>query len=157
MKVKPIGIIRSPFKMSAGTPIQSAVAGDSMGTVEVFEEFIPGLKDIEGFDRIWLLYWFDRAGSTRLTVIPYLDAKEHGVFATRAPVRPNPIGMSCVRLISVESNILTIMGIDILDETPLLDIKPYVQSFDSFDVRRCGWLDNIKSGPDRADERFEKR
>jgi tRNA-Thr(GGU) m(6)t(6)A37 methyltransferase TsaA len=150
-----IGIIHSPFKEPSGTPIQSAVAEGVEGSVEVFEEYAGGLKDLEGFDRIWLLYEFDRAGPSRLVVTPFRDTVPRGVFSTRAPCRPNPIGMSAVRLKRIEGNVLHVRDVDMLDGTPLLDIKPYIPEFDHFQVRRCGWLDRLGSDRTVADGRFE--
>jgi len=155
MKVKPIGIIHSPFTQSAGMPIQPAVAGGAEGRVEVFPEYSPGLKDLEGFERIWLVYWFDRSADYKLLVRPYLDPAERGLFATRAPSRPNPIGISPVRLLGVEGNIIRIGDVDILDGTPLLDIKPYSPRFDVFKGARSGWLDAAGPGG-AADDRFAK-
>jgi len=154
MKLKPIGIIHSPFTGSAGTPIQPAFARGAEAHVEVFEQYQDGLKDLEGFDRIWLLYWFHRARKYRLRVTPYLDNFERGLFATRAPSRPNPIGLSAVRLLGVEGNTLHVADVDMLDGTPLLDIKPYTPRFDHLTVARSGWLDNVN--PDRPcdDGRF---
>jgi len=153
-QVRPIGIIHSPFTEAVGTPIQSAFAEDAEGWVEVFDEYVEGLKDLAGFDRIWLLYWFDRNTNTRLRVRPFLEEFEHGVFAVRAPCRPNPIGMSPVRLIEVKGNVLKIGGVDILDGTPLLDIKPYAPRFDHFQVQRSGWLDRAGQDRTQADDRF---
>jgi tRNA-Thr(GGU) m(6)t(6)A37 methyltransferase TsaA len=140
LQLKPIGIIHSPFQRASDTPIQGAMARGAEGWVEIFAEFVEGLKDLEGFERVWLIYWFDRASAPQLIVKPYLDQEEHGVFATRAPCRPNPIGLSCVRLLGVESKGFRIGEVDILDGTPLLDIKPYVPVFDCFEVRGVGWL-----------------
>jgi tRNA-Thr(GGU) m(6)t(6)A37 methyltransferase TsaA len=156
MEVKPIGIIHSPFREAKGTPIQPVFAQGSEGTVEVFAEFQEGLADLEGFERIWLLFWLDRASLCKLKVKPYMDDKLRGLFATRAPSRPNPIGMSCVKLLSVEGNVLKVAELDILDGSPLLDIKPYVGKVDCFDVRRSGWLDTIEHKNTKADERFYK-
>ena len=158
MQIKPIGIIHSPFREATGTPIQPRPAEGVEGTVEVFDEFVPGLRDLEGFERIWLLYWFDRARFEEcgLVVKPYLDNTEHGVFATRAPARPNPIGMSAVRLLEVRENRLAVQGVDILDRTPLLDIKPYAPQFDCFEVLRSGWLKDHVLGKTVADNRFDK-
>jgi len=155
LRLRPIGVIRTPFWEAAGTPIQPRRARGVKGTVEVFERFQEGLKDLEGFERIWLVYWFHRAAKARLRVIPYLDDQERGLFATRAPCRPNPIGMSPVRLLKVESNLLTVADVDILDGTPLLDIKPYTPHFDCFKVTRCGWLEKAARRRRVADSRFE--
>jgi len=159
MKVKPIGIIHSPFQQAAGTPIQPRAAKGAEGTVEVFSEFLAGLKDLEGFERIWLLYWFDRAKFEKcdLVVRPYLDDTPRGVFATRAPARPNPIGLSAVRLLEVRGNLLSVRDVDILNGTPLLDIKPYFPQFDCFKVARSGWLKGSTLRRAKADNRFEKK
>lgn len=154
--VKPIGVIHTPFRQSEGAPIQPAFAEGAEGTVVVEPEYAEGLRDLEGFERIWLLYWCDRAGPARLTVTPYLDRSAHGVFATRAPARPNPIGMSAVRLLAVEGNVLRVADVDILDGTPLVDIKPYVARFDSFQTQRNGWFDTAEGNRTRADSRFER-
>ena len=141
IKYKPIGIIHSPFKEPKGTPIQPAGAKGIDGTVEVFPEYAEGLKDVEGFSHIILIYHFHLSKKSSLKVKPYLDNEVHGVFATRAPSRPNPIGISTVRLLRIEGNILYIQDVDIVDETPLLDIKPYVPEFDIREVERIGWLE----------------
>lgn len=154
---KAIGTIHSPFREAAGTPIQSALAQGVEGSVEVFPEFVPGLRDLEGFDRIWLLYWFDRATPARLVVRPFLDKQERGVFATRAPCRPNAIGLSCVRLLDIDGGRLRIGDVDVLDGTPLLDIKPYAPQLDCFEVRRAGWLQNKDGQGVVADGRFERK
>jgi len=156
MTFTPIGTIHSPFCRAADAPVQSAIAADVEGWVEIFPEFINGLKGLEGFDRIWLFYWFDRAKPPQLLVRPFLDQQEHGVFATRAPCRPNPIGLSCVRLLGIEGRRLRIGELDILDETPLLDIKPYVPAFDSFPADRIGWLEGKSLKSVVADGRFER-
>lgn len=155
MNLQPIGVIHSPHKEANGTPVQASLAIGIGGTVEVFPQFAAGLKDLEGFERIWLVYWFDRAKQAELVVTPYLDPAPHGLFATRAPCRPNPIGISAVRLLEVRDNLLHVDGLDILDHTPLLDIKPYIPSFDAFTAPRIGWLDNPNNNSIVADGRFE--
>jgi len=155
-EVKPIGIIHSPFTEPRGTPIQPVYAADFEGTVEVFETFRDALADLDGFERIWLLYWCDRAARCQLRVVPYRDARQRGLFATRAPSRPNPIGLSCVRLLGVSGCRLRVGELDILDGTPLLDVKPYVPAFDSFAGVRSGWLDRAASGRVIADDRFHR-
>lgn len=157
MSLQPIGIIHSPFHTTAGMPIQPPMAKGVEGRVEVFEQFVAGLKDLAGFDRIWLLYWLHRASPSQLSVTPYLDAQARGLFATRAPCRPNPIGLSNVRLLAVEDSVLRVADLDVLDGTPLLDIKPYVPRFDRFEVTRCGWLDATPAGDGLADDRFEDK
>jgi tRNA-Thr(GGU) m(6)t(6)A37 methyltransferase TsaA len=156
MEISAIGVIHSPFKVAVGTPIQSAFAAGAEGTVEVFPEYADALHDLDGFERVWLLYWFDRAPPARLRVVPFRDEAERGLFATRAPCRPNPIGLSCVRLLSINGNVLTVGGVDILDGTPLLDIKPYVPQFDAFPSARGGWLDQQASSNTHADDRFTR-
>jgi len=155
LELKPIGLIHSPHRQAEGTPIQPRWAAGIEGTVELFPEFAPGLRDLDGFDRIWLLYWFDRAREARLEVVPYLDTQMRGVFATRAPSRPNPVGFSCVRLLAVEGARLRVADLDVLDGTPLLDIKPYVPDFDVFPVERIGWYASAR-GSRIADGRFAK-
>lgn len=135
-QLKPIGVIHSPFKQAEGTPIQPSAAKGAEATVEVFEECREALKDLDGFERIWLVCWFHRAAKPRMRVVPYLDDTERGLFATS---RPNPIGISAVRLLRVEGNILTVADVDILDGTPVLDIKPYSPHFDCFQPSRSGW------------------
>ena len=159
IKLTPIGIIHSPFRQATGTPVQPSAAKGVEGAVEVFEEYAAGLKDLAGFERIWLLYWFDRAEveAPALIVKPYLDNTRRGVFATRAPARPNPIGLSSVHLLRIQRNKLDIRDVDILDGTPLLDIKPYVPQFDIFRVACSGWLERTVTARRLADSRFEKK
>ena len=149
----PIGIIHSPFKEPEGTPIQPSAAKDIEGSVEVFKEYQKGLKDIEGFSHIVLIYHFHLSRSYSLEVVPFMDNRPHGVFTTRAPSRPNPIGISVVRLTEVKNNILYIKDIDIVDNTPLIDIKPYVPEFNNSGKIRIGWLENnIKKLPKSKDD-----
>ena len=154
VSLRPIGVIRTHHQSARGTPIQPNYARESVGEVEVDAAFAPALADLEGFDHIWLLYWFDRAGPYEAQVVPYRDRNLHGLFATRAPSRPNPIGLSVVRLCSRKGNVLHVKGIDVLDKTPLLDIKPYVPDFDSRSGSRAGWLDARHEDRRVADERF---
>lgn len=156
MKLTPIGVVRSAFPRAAGTPIQPYRAAGSVGSVEIFRPFVAGLRDLDGFERIWLLYWFHRAAEAKMQVVPFRDTVERGIFATRAPARPNPIGMSSVRLVAIEANVLHIAEVDILDGTPLLDIKPNVPLYDTYPIARCGWLDGLPDGPLVADARFER-
>jgi tRNA (adenine37-N6)-methyltransferase len=150
-----IGIIHSPFKKPTGMPIQPIFADGTQGTVEVLPQYAQGLRDLEGFERLWLIYWLHKVSPGALRVIPFRDSTERGVFATRAPCRPNTIGLSCVRLLSVSDNVLTIGGVDILDGTPLLDIKPYVPKFDASPSSRAGWCDESPpSARTHADHRF---
>lgn len=139
MEVNPIGIIHSPHKAKDQCPIQPVYAADVEGRVEVFEEYAAGLKDIETFSHLYLLYLFDRAGKIELVRPTFLDDRPHGIYASRQPCRPNAIGLSIVRLLRRESNVLIVDGIDVLNETPLLDIKPYIPRFDLIDSATNGW------------------
>ncbi len=157
----PIGIIHSPFTGQGQAPIQSTsrLARDVEGTIEIFPEYAAGLKDVDGFSHVFIIYHFDRAKAPRLAVVPYLDTEERGIFATRAPTRPNPIGVSVVRLVSIENgSILHVTGLDVLDNTPLLDIKPWIPQFDSFTPERTGWLHERASSLDGTmdDGRFAR-
>ena len=138
-----IGIIHSPFQEPAQTPIQPVYAGDVRGQVEVFPEYAEGLQDLEGFSHVHLIYVFDRVGEMKLRVKPYLQDVEHGIFAARSPTRPNPIGMSIVRLIGREAAMLHVAELDILDGTPLLDIKPFSSQFDLREGARAGWMEQV--------------
>lgn len=140
---KPIGVIHSEHTVPEKTPIQPIYAAGCEGTVDVFPEYADGLKDLETFSHIYLIYHLDRAKEVRLKVKPFLQDTERGVFATRAPCRPNAIGMSIVRLIRREGNVLHVQGIDVLDETPLLDIKPYATRFDCIRTDHDGWHDEV--------------
>jgi tRNA-Thr(GGU) m(6)t(6)A37 methyltransferase TsaA len=152
-----IGTIETPFRDAPGTPIQPCYAEGARGTVLVEDRWNAALDDIEGFERIWLLYLMDRACPFRPRVVPYRDVREHGLFATRSPCRPNPIGLSLVRLLGREGCRLLVADVDMLDGTPLVDIKPYVPAFDVSVPSRAGWFD--ESGTDRrvADARFHPR
>ncbi len=156
IKFHAIGIIRTPFPEASGTPIQAAYGKDIEGQVLLNEDYAAALDDIEGFERLWLIYWMDRIGQYKPRVTPYRDTREHGLFATRSPSRPNPIGMSVVRLLRREGPVLHIADIDILDGTLLLDIKPYIPEFDAHPISKAGWFD--APGVDRraADGRFHK-
>ncbi len=160
MKIEytPIGTIRTPFTKPEDMPIQPAGAKGISGTVEVFETFAAGLKDLDGFSHIILLYFFHQSSGYQLKIVPFLDTKPHGVFATRAPKRPNPIGLSIVKLKRVDGRILYIENIDVLDNTPLLDIKPYVPEFDAQKDVRTGWLETlVKTEINRkSDDRFSR-
>ena len=136
--MKPIGVIHSPFTDKAQTPIQPT-RSQAVGWVEVYPEFAEGLRGLEGFSHIILLYAFHQSNGYTLQVQPFLDDRLHGLFATRYPCRPNPIGLSIVRLLARRENILEIEGVDVLDGTPLLDIKPYVPDFDVRTNVKTGW------------------
>jgi tRNA-Thr(GGU) m(6)t(6)A37 methyltransferase TsaA len=151
-----IGLIHSPFKNIREMPIQSVGASGIKGIVEVFPAFTEGLKDVEGFSHIILLYHFHQIKESMLLVTPFLDSQPRGVFATRAPKRPNPIGLSVVKLDGIEGNILHVENVDIIDGTPLLDIKPYVPEFDNHPADRVGWLEKAKGRvkSQKSDGRF---
>ena len=140
-----IGIVHSPFKVSFGTPIQPVASPDSKARVEIFEEYAEGLTDIEGFSHLILIFHMHLIKNAPLKVIPFLDTFHRGVFATRSPGRPNPIGFSVVELEKVEGNSLQIKGIDIIDGTPLLDIKPFVPAFDVRKAHKMGWFEKKDS------------
>lgn len=156
IRYKPIGIIHSPFKDIQGMPIQPAGAEGVAGRVEIEPAYIEGLKDLEGFSHIILIYHFHLSKGYALEVKPFMDDRVHGVFSTRAPRRPNSIGLSVVRLVSVRGHNLEVQDVDIVDGTPLLDIKPYVPKFDVRSVDRIGWLSQrVNRVHDMtADERF---
>ena len=139
----PIGIIHSPFTNTSGMPIQAS-RSQAKGVVEIYPEFVEGLQDIEGLSHIFLIYVFHESLGYSLLVKPFLDDQLHGVFATRYPYRPNPIGLSVVRLLARKENTLEIEGMDMLDGTPLLDIKPFVPDFDIRTNTRNGWYDSRK-------------
>ena len=151
---RPIGVIRTAFTEAVGTPIQPVYAQGEEGQVVVEEQYAAALDDVEGFERLWLIYWMDRAKPFKPHVVPYRDTQERGLFATRAPCRPNPIGISVVRLLHRQGRTLLVGEIDILDGTPLLDIKPYVSDFDAFPESKAGWFDTCSTNRKRADDRF---
>jgi len=155
---RPIGIIHTPFKELENMPIQPSGAAAIRGTVDLFPEFAEGLKDLDGFSHLILLYRFHESRGYRLTVTPFLDSEPRGLFATRAPKRPNPIGLSIVKLIRIRECSLDVENVDILDGTPLLDIKPYVPEFDHQQDCRTGWLEKARGRvkEKRSDERFRK-
>ena len=153
IRYKPIGIIHTPFKEPVGTPIQPSAAKGVEGTVIVFPEYVEGLQDLENFSHIILVYHFHLSKGYSLKVTPYMDTRSHGVFSTRAPSRPNPIGISTVRLLRIEENILYVKDVDIVDGTPLLDIKPYVPDFDVYNAFKIGWLENnVEKLPEARDD-----
>jgi tRNA-Thr(GGU) m(6)t(6)A37 methyltransferase TsaA len=152
----PIGTVHSPFTERQGMPIQPAGARGVQGTIEILPEYQPGLRDLDGFSHIVLLYHFHMSEGYSLEVVPFMDPHPHGVFATRAPKRPNSIGLSVVRLLGIEGCTLRVENIDILDGTPLLDIKPYVPQFDLAPDPRTGWLaaPAETAAERKADDRF---
>ena len=153
---KPIGIIHSPYQDIDDMPIQPSGALGVVGNLTIEPEFINGLRDLDGFSHIIVIYHFHQVKELQLIVTPFLDTEQHGVFATRAPKRPNPIGLSILRLVAIEENKLILENVDILDGTPVLDIEPYVPAFDRPDNVRIGWYkqskDEVKEK--RSDERF---
>lgn len=153
----PIGTIHSSYHVLSDMPIQPSSNYSTPGTVVILPELTPGLLDLKGFSHIILIYHLHQSQRVALTVTPFLDSQPHGIFATRAPHRPNPIGRSVVKLVKVEQNILHVDNLDILDGTPLLDIKPYVPEFDSPPDFRLGWLESVKGKVrnTRSDKRFE--
>jgi len=154
--VRAIGTIHSPHTNPKGTPIQPVGAKGIKGTVELFPEYVPGLKDLEGFSHIILLYYFHLAEDGPMIVTPYLEDKPKGIFSVRMPCRPNHIGLSVVRLNRIKDNILEIENVDILNGTPLLDIKPYVTTFDIYQTEREGWLTPVSDDAQnkKCDGRF---
>jgi len=156
MNMIEIGRVHTPHKIAPGTPIQPSRATGIEGTVIIRPEFSEGLQDLEGFERIWLVFFCHRSAEAKMRVIPYRDTVHRGLFSTRAPARPNPIGISCVRLGEINGNRLSVFDVDLLDDTPLLDIKPYVPEYDSHDITRCGWIDSAGSDRSCADGRFHE-
>ncbi|SDK48590.1 tRNA-Thr(GGU) m(6)t(6)A37 methyltransferase TsaA [Maridesulfovibrio ferrireducens] len=152
----PIGYIHSPFDKLDGMPIQPSGAKDALGYIELSEDLQEGLKDLEGFSHIILLYHFHKNEGYKLSVKPFMDTVERGLFSTRAPRRPNMIGMSTVELREIKGNIIKIKGVDVLNGTPLIDIKPYVAKFDAVPADRFGWLEKNakKSETLKSDTRF---
>lgn len=137
----PIGVVRSPYTTPEGMPIQPVGATAVMAEVVIDDAYRDGLDDLDGFSHIYLLYLFHRAGPVSLKVVPFMDTIARGVFSTRAPSRPNPIGLSLTRLVARDGNTLTIAGVDILDGTPVLDIKPYVPALQPDVGVRIGWME----------------
>jgi tRNA-Thr(GGU) m(6)t(6)A37 methyltransferase TsaA len=144
MEYNPIGLIHSPHKDKEQCPIQPLYADEAEGRVEVFTPFEDGLKDIESFSHLYLIYLFDRRGEMRLLRPTFLDDRPHGIFASRHPCRPNGIGLSIVSLVRREGNVLVVKGVDVLDGTPLLDIKPYIPRFDAVDSASNGWVQDTE-------------
>jgi tRNA (adenine37-N6)-methyltransferase len=157
VKYRPIGVVRTPFARLEGMPLQAIAAADVEGRIELEPGFELGLRDLEGFSHIHLITHLHRARPGDLEVVPFLDDTTRGVFATRSPRHPNPIGLSVTRLLAVEGSILHVKGLDLLDGTPVLDLKPYVPAFDHIDAERIGWFagktDRVHQI--RADSRFD--
>ena len=156
MEIQPIGMIHTPFAELANMPIQPAGAAAVEGWVELEPALAPGLCDLAGFSHIYLIYHFHQATRSELTVVPYLDTTPRGVFATRSPLRPAHIGLSVVELLAVDGHRLRVRGVDMLDGTPLLDIKPYIEAFDHRPGARAGWMQQSAAAiaATRSDERF---
>ncbi len=154
---QPIGTIHSPFTDLKDMPIQPSAARGVEGQVILAEEYVPALSDLDGFSHIYLLYHLHLSKNYDLKVVPFLDDKPRGLFATRAPRRPNPIGLSVVWLLAIKGNILEIADLDIIDGTPLLDIKPYVAEIESAEDHKIGWLSQYKDqlAKKRSDGRFK--
>jgi tRNA (adenine37-N6)-methyltransferase len=152
----PIGTVYSPFKTLEEMPIQPAGAQGIKGTVSIKAQYLEGLADLDGFSHIYLLYHFHQAGTAKLRTIPFLDDRPRGIFATRAPLRPNAIGLSVVKLDGIIGNLLQIENVDILNGTPVLDIKPYIPEFDQQATVKIGWLEHFKGlvTSKKSDSRF---
>ena len=155
--VKPIGIIHTPYKTPANMPIQPLAAKGVEGTIVLDKTYVDGLKDLEGFSHITLIYFLHNSRGYELIVKPFMDDVPHGIFATRSPKRPNAIGLSTVKLLGIEGNILRIEMVDMLDGTPLIDIKPFYERFDNRVGTQAGWLNKISQSPVsslKSDDRF---
>ena len=159
INLKQIATIRSPLCSLVDMPIQPKGAKDIYATIEFKDEFKEGLKDLDGFSHVYLIYYFHKVNEHKLSVIPFNDKTDtpRGVFSTRTPVHPNSIGLSVVELVDVKDNIVTIKGVDILDGTPLIDIKPYIENFDKVEGEvKSGWMKSSAKEVEekRSDERF---
>ena len=156
IKFKPVGVVHSPYKTVENMPIQPSAGMDTEAEIEIFPEYAEGLSDIEGFSHLYIIFHLNMVKKHKLKVIPFLDNVERGIFATRSPARPNPIGLSVVELTGVEGNILHIRGVDMLDGSPVLDIKPFVPDFEKHDNIRTGWFEgkSCKAGDILSDGRF---
>ena len=156
MQISPIGVINTPFDDLKGMPIQPSGALEIEGTLVIHPEYEQGLRDLEGFSHIILLYQFHRSTGYDLLVTPFLDTQKRGLFSTRAPRRPNSIGLSIVELTGRDKNLVFVRGIDVLNNTPLIDIKPYVPKFDVRAVTATGWLEKAqkKAATQKSDDRF---
>ena len=137
--IEPIGFVRSPFATPEGMPIQE-VASTARGQIEIYRQYSAGLRDLDGFDYVIVLYSFHLTTREALVVTPFLDAEPHGVFATRAPTRPNRLGVSIVRLLKIEGSVLEVEQVDMADGTPVIDLKPFLPAFDNRPAMRIGWF-----------------
>lgn len=153
----PIGVIHTPFTDIKNMPIQPLAAASTEGKIELLPEYVAGLKDIEGFSHITLIYHFHKIQGFELQVVPFMDNEEHGIFATKSPKRPNALGISTVKLLRIEGHVIYVEQVDMLDGTPLLDIKPFFPRYDNRQTDKIGWLEKNKNMPVdklKADERF---
>lgn len=159
ISIQPIGKVRSPFKNLENMPIQPVGAKEVVGTLEIEPQFVNGLADLHGFSHIYIIYFFHKATRTELSVTPFMDNTTRGVFATRSPLRPSHIGLSIVELIGIENTIVKIRGVDVLDKTPLIDIKPYITSFDAVRKSSSGWMKGSieEVANKRSDSRFTEK
>ncbi len=155
MKIESIGTIHSPYTRLEDMPIQPKGAKETIGTIRLYPQYQQGLTDLEGFSHVYLIYHFHQAKRVELMVIPFMDTTPRGVFATRSPLRPNHIGLSIVELAAISGNELTVYGIDVLDGTPLLDIKPYIENFDAVQQSSSGWMK--RSAKEVAQKRSDTR
>ncbi len=155
---QPVGVVRSPFTQLGGMPLHTVAARDVRGQIEIHPQFAPGLADLDGLSRLHIITHLHRSAPGGLGVVPFLDDTSRGIFATRSPRHPNPIGLSAVRLLAINGATLQITGIDLLDGTPVLDIKPYVPAFDAISAERNGWLQGMAESVHhvKADGRFEQ-
>lgn len=156
---EPIGVVHSPFTTLQGMPLQSVAAADVEGEIELWEEFVPAVADLDGFSHLHVISHLHRGAPGGLTVMPFLDSTPRGVLATRSPRHPNPIGLSVVRLLAVTGTTLHVAGLDLVDGTPVLDVKPYVPEFDAVAAERTGWLQAAAARVHqvRAEARFDSR
>ena len=158
-EIEAIAIINTPFKNLDNMPVQPKGAKETLATIEFKKEYEEGLKDLEGFSHLYLIYYFHKIKTPKLSVVPFNDKSNtpRGVFSTRTPMHPNSLGLSVVELVKVEENIVTIKGVDILDKTPLIDIKPYIENFDKIEGEvKSGWMKSNKEevSQKRSDRRF---
>ncbi|WP_163337622.1 tRNA (N6-threonylcarbamoyladenosine(37)-N6)-methyltransferase TrmO [Desulfopila sp. IMCC35008] len=156
MEFSPIGYIRTPYTELTDMPIQPRGANKVTGSIEILEKYAEGLQDLDGFSHAYLIYHLHKASRSALSVIPFMDTVARGIFATRSPLRPNHIGLSIVEITGVKNNIVELRGIDVLDRTPLLDLKPYIESFDYVEKSRSGWMQGSieEVTQKRSDNRF---
>lgn len=156
MHFSPIGYIRTPYTELTEMPIQPKGANEVEGSIEILEKYAAGLQDLDGFSHVYLIYHLHKASRCALSVIPFMDTVERGIFSTRSPLRPNHIGLSIVEITGVQNNIVLLRGVDVLDKTPLLDLKPYIESFDYIEKSRSGWMQRSREevAQKRSDNRF---